>query len=232
MRALAALSAQDLKTLVVLTALFAAAPSVHPQDPPRSGTYQIQSGKYRSSGGWSYTETLPIQHQAVVSLMIAPDGTTASLSFLDSSQQYSFSIFSNGVVSDNVVRFQYMTVHPYRADLPAYVDYVVTNTAGSLWISGSITSALVCCDFPYRLAHSNVIARFMPQLAMRVADNIELRWTSALNQTSQVQRLSELTPGGWTNVSEFVQGNGTTNYWMDTNSPTQSSMFYRIVTAQ
>src|SRR4029453_3838252 len=118
--------------------------------------------------------------QAFVSLVIGPGAAAAELTFLDRRQQAVFLRLTNGIVSGNTIRFHYMTEHPYGPPLPsARVDYVVTNAAGRLWISGSITSAPVCCDIPYTFEHQDVLATFVPALSIRVAGEVELCWRSA-----------------------------------------------------
>ncbi len=203
------------------------------QDPPRSGTYQIQSGSYREDGGFiaSVTYELPSSRHAFVRLMIGHAGDAAELSFLDQEQHAVFPHLTNGIVVGNTIQFQYVTEHPYGlGGIPAWVDYTVANTAGYLWISGSITSAPVCCDIPYLFEHRDVGAAFLPSLTIRGGRELQLSWESASNQTYQVQCLTDLAEFGWSNLGPPVPGNGTTNYVLDTVEPGNRQKFYRIVT--
>jgi hypothetical protein len=219
-------------TSASLIALLATITTAISQDPPRSGIYQIQSGSYREAGGFggSLTYQLPSLNQAFVSLMIVSGGGAAELEFLDRNQQGVFRQLTNGTVSGNIIRFQYVTVHPYGPTLPpAWVDYTVTNAAGCLWISGSITSAPVCCDIPYLFEHQDVRATSAPVLSIRVSQ-VEMCWCSVSNQNYQVQYQSDLTQHVWTNLGGPVQVNGTTNCVVDSVALGQPQRFYRIIT--
>jgi hypothetical protein len=220
-------------TYAVLIALLATITTATSQEPPRSGTYQIQSGIYREEGGFSgaYTVSLPVSNLAFVSLGIDPGVGVAELTFLGSDQQPVFRRLTNGIVSGNTIQFDYMTEHPYGSSLaPAWVNYTITNAAGRLWISGSITSSPVCCDIPYGFEHQNVSATFVPALSIRVGGEVQLCWSSASNQNYQVQSQSDLAQVVWTNLGGLMQGNGTTNCEVDTVAPVQSQRFYRILT--
>jgi hypothetical protein len=216
-----------------LIALLGTTATAISQDPPRSGMYQIQSGVYREDGGiWgTIICPLPGSLDAFVSLMIDPGMGAAELTFLDNSQQAVFSRLTNGTVSGDTIQFHYATVHPAIQGWPAWVDYTVTNAAGHLWISGSITSSPPCCDIPYWFEHRDVRAAFMPVLSIRAASEIELRWSSASNQNYQVQYQTDLTQPVWTNLGGPVQGNGTTNNVVDSMAPANLQRFYRILTS-
>ena len=219
-------------TFAVLVAFLAIITTAASQDPPRTGTYQIQSGIYREVGGIAgiYAVPLPVSYQAFVSLMIDPGAGVAELTFVGWNQQAVFRRLTNGIISGNTIRFQYATTHPYRPTLPAQVDYVITNSAGRLWLGGSITSSPAGPDFPTLLEHQDVRATFAPALSIRVGSEVELRWSSASNQNYQVQCLSDLARPGWTNWGGLMQGNGTTNCVVDAVAPAQSQRFYRILT--
>jgi hypothetical protein len=220
------------KTLAVLIALLGTITPANAQDPPRSGIYQIQSGTYREVGGLvgTYTLPLPASSQAFVSLEIDSGGGAAELTFLGRDQQTVFRRLTNGIMSGNTIQFQSTTVYPYPfVTLPAQVDYSMTNAAGRLWISGSITSSPAVADIPYLFKHQNVQATFVPALSIHVGSEVELRWTSAAKQNYQVQYLSELTQVGWTYWGGLIQGNGTTNSMVDTEVRVQPQRFYRIL---
>ena len=219
-------------TFTVLIAFLATIITATSQDPPRSGTYQIQSGIYREVGGFGgiYAVRLPDSYQAFVSLTIDPGVGVAELAFVGRNQQAVFRRLTNGIVSGNTIQFQYATTYPYFPTAPAQVDYKITNAAGRLWISGSITSTTPTPDFPNLLEHQAVSATFVPGLSINVGSEVELRWSSASNQNYQMQCLSDPTQPGWTNLGGLMPGNGTTNWAVDVVAPVQSQRFYRILT--
>jgi hypothetical protein len=130
-----------------------------------SGTYQITSGTFTVVGGFdgSSTSQLPNRYHAFVQLVIDPEVGSAELAFFQEDWQPSGQLrvnsLTNGVVSDNSIQFQYETVIlSCPGWIPATVDYTVTNVAGDLLISGSVTSAPRCFDYPSRFVHEGVQA--------------------------------------------------------------------------
>ncbi len=218
-------------TFTVLIAFLATITTAPSQDPHRSGTYRIQSGMYREDGSIAGPRTfrLPVSYQAFVLLTIDPGVGVAELKFVGTNQQAVFIRLTNGIVSGNTIRFQYVGGHPFAPTRPAEVDYTVTNAAGRLWISGSITMLTPMPDFQNRLEHQAVSATFVPAVSIRVDSEVELRWSSASNQNYQMQCLSDLTQPGWTNVGGPMQGNGTTNWAVDAVAPVPSQRFSRIL---
>jgi hypothetical protein len=162
--------------------------------------------------------------------LVVSNGTgPAELTFLDASRKTAFFIrLTNGVVSGNTIQFHYATRHPQVPGLAAWVDYTVTNVAGHLWLSGSVTSSVVCCDIPYVFNHLEVRAAFMPALSIRADRQVELRWTSASNQVYQVEYTPDLAQLGWTNVGGLVLGNGNTESFVDSAVHGNAQRFYRI----
>jgi len=216
-----------------LIALLATMATANSQGPPGSGMYGIQSGSYRQDGGFvgSIDYPLPNAEQAFVSLVTDPRSGLAELSFLDQHRKAVFLRLTNGILSGNSIRFQYLTTHPYGADLPpAWVDYTVTNQAGSLAISGSMTSPPVCCDIPYLFAHSDVRTSLVPILSLRVVSGVELCWNSASNQNYQVQYHSNLLGSFWVDLGPPVRGDGALTCVTDAAVPEQPRRFYRLVT--
>jgi hypothetical protein len=136
---------------------------------------------------------------------------------------------TNGIVTGDTIRFHYLSVNPYVPTLPAQVDYLVTNAAGRLSISGSITSSWVCCDIPYRFVHQHVTAAYVPGLSLRVGGEVELGWSSALNQYYQVEWVSDPAEGAWANLGPPILGSGTTNSVVDTEASVLPRRFYRVV---
>ena len=202
------------------------------QEAPRSGIYQIRSGLYHMEGGIAggLISVLPDPSLSFVSLVIGSGPGPAELTFLDSSWQLAFPRLTNGTVSGNSIQFHYETGNPFDPLLPAWVEYVVTNSAGHLWISGSITSAPACCDIPYFFGNRDVRATYMPVMSIRAGSKVELGWSSSSNQIYQVQYQADLAQLGWTNLGEPVQGNGTTNYMVDSVGPAHPQRFFRVLT--
>jgi hypothetical protein len=216
-------------SLAWLAAIWATLSTAQSQVPPSSGLYQIDSGTYYEEGGFVAINTLslPSPSQALISLLVDAQTGAAEMTFLDQDLRPVFPQLTNGVVSGSTIRFQSETVNPYYPT-PAMADYTVTNAAGYLWIGGSITSAVVCCDIPYAFGHRNVRATSGPAVAIRVSE-IEVCWSSASNLTYQVQYRSEMTTNLWTDLGAPVHGNGTTNCLPDKVSPGQPQKFYRVV---
>jgi hypothetical protein len=221
-----------LATIIALTASIVPARS---QDAPASGLYQIQSGNYMELGGFAgaFEVGLPYPPQTYASLKIQPGA--AQLSFLSQNQQSTFYIaLTNGIVSSNTIRFRYWTTRPFSFDtnLTTYVDYTVTNAAGHLWISGAVTSSVVCCDVIYWYGHSNAIATFIPSLTLNFTNGPSVCWNSATNQSYQLQFLSDFARDAWTNLGGPVLGNGSTNcVLVNAAPPGMSPQFYRVVTS-
>ncbi len=218
--------------VAVLVALLSSVPTANSQDPPGNGIYAIKSGDYREDGGFvgSLTYPLPNAQQAFVSLARDSGTAVAELKILDESRKNVFLHLTNGIVSGNTIRFQYLTAHPYGPDLPvAWVDYTVTNHTGSLSISGSITSSPVCCDIPYLFAHEDGRTSFVPSLTIRFSGRVELCWNSVSNQNYQVQYHPDVIGASWSDLGPAVQGDGSTHCVTDDLIAGQTRRFYRLV---
>jgi hypothetical protein len=59
------------------------------------------------------------------------------------------------------------------------------------------------------------------------ADGIRMGWASLTNRHYQVQWTPELSPASWSSVGPVIDGNGTTNYFLDARG-TNTCGFYRI----
>jgi len=199
---------------------------------PRSGIYRIQSGTYREVGGFvgEMDYGLPYAGQTFISLKLGSAGVTADLEFLTTNRQPFYIRLTNGIVTGNTIQFQYQTTHPYGSDLPpAYVNYTVTNAAGFLWFSGSVTSPPVCCDIPYRFEHIDVRATLAPTVAIHAASGMEICWNSESNQTYQVQCHTNPAGPGWSDLGGPIQGDGMVTCVTDSNVPGRAQRFYRVV---
>src|ERR1043166_7850178 len=217
---------------IAFIALLAGVAGASSQAQPRSGIYRIQSGTYREVGGFvgEMDYGLPYAGQTFISLKLGSAGVTADLEFLTTNRQPFYIRLTNGIVTGNTIQFQYQTTHPYGSDLPpAYVNYTVTNAAGFLWISGSITSAPVCCDIPYRFEHIDVRATLAPTVAIHTASGVEICWNSESNQTYQVQCHTTLTGPGWSDFGGPVQGDGSVKCIGDSPAPGRPQRFFRVV---
>src|SRR5947199_10709337 len=97
-------------------ALLAGVISASAQGPPRSGIYRIQMGTYEEEGGFTgYLKyRLPYASQTFVFLTVDPGATNADLQFLDQNKRgIYFPRLTNGIVSSDEIRFQYVTINPY-----------------------------------------------------------------------------------------------------------------------
>lgn len=202
------------------------------QETPSSATYQIVSGNYHEEGGFggAYTAPLPAPAQSFVVLTIPGGGGPIALDFLGSDRKSALIHLTNGYVNGNTIQFHYDTVNPVDHTTPARVDYVITNSGGSISVSGSITSAPVCCDITYYYQHQHVQGVFAPVAALSAGGQKGISWTSASNQKYQVQFRSDLLGAAWVNLGGPVMGTGITNFASDPGALSTGQRYYRIVT--
>jgi len=196
-----------------------------------SSLYQITSGTYTMVGGiWgTWTTRLPSTEQSFVRLYNDAQMTRAELTFLNADRQTPFLTLSNGVVAGDVIRFRYLTEHPYLSvgELGT-VDYTVTNLAGGLRLEGSTEFPPACCDIPWLFAHSNVTATALPAITIRVSE-LELSWDSESNRVYQVQYRSDATTNEWQDLCSPIAATGNTLSIIQKVPPGQPQRFYRVV---
>ncbi|MGC8990036.1 MAG: hypothetical protein ACP5MD_07940, partial [Verrucomicrobiia bacterium] len=173
--------------------------------------YQICSGTYTMVGGiWGELEAqLPNPDQTFILLNINQTANRADLTIICKDQRTVFLALSNGIVTDNTIRFKQETAHPYPdIEELGTADYVVTRAGNELHIKGARVFPVVCCDIPYYFAHTDVVATEVPALAIRVSE-VEICWPSSSNCTYQVQCRSDFEKDSWTNLGDPIRGNGT-----------------------
>lgn len=204
---------------------------VFAQVPPSAGSlYQITSGSYTIIGGiWAGLRVnLPEPEQAFVLLTTDTQNSRADLSFLNEDQRTVFLTLSNGVISGNVIRFQYLTRHPYPlVEELGMLDYTVTNSPEALQINGSIEFPPICCDIPSFFGHSNVTASALPTVSIRVSE-VEISWNSESNRTYQVQYRSDIGKNSWTNLGGPVAALGPAASVFDRVPAGQPQRLYRV----
>jgi hypothetical protein len=73
-----------------------------------------------------------------------------------------------------------------------------------------------------------VVLEHDPWLAIENTDSgLEVYWLGVSNEVYQLQSLTDLAVGGWTNLGAPISGNGTTNFFPVTADAPQA--FYRLV---
>jgi hypothetical protein len=126
------------------------------QSQPRSGRYQITSGTYYVCCGFTgRPEIVPLPSQENAFVELSVSRTTARMTLLNRELRPVIRL-SNGSVEGNRIHFRQRTRNPYYplVTTPAVADYTVTWVAGSLRISGSIISRLICVVFQPRSSTS------------------------------------------------------------------------------
>jgi hypothetical protein len=218
------------RLLTLSLALGGSIVSLHPQPAFRSGLQAIDSGNYTEVGGIMgiLQRPLPNPAQTYLWLSVDPGGRLADLTFLDATLHPSVPRLTHGEISGNTIRFRYQTTHPHLPDIPATVDYLVTNAVDTIWIQGGITSAVVCCDIPYIFSHRNVRASPAPTPAIRVSE-VEVCWDAQSNRIYQVQYRSELTTNQWVSLGAPVRATTARECVQDKVPMNQPRRMYRVL---
>jgi hypothetical protein len=149
--------------------------SVFAQIPPESGLYQIRSGTYSeccSFIGIPTVYSLPNQNQTFVKVLIDPQNSTATLTFLAEDQRTIFTTvpclpdgaidftFPYGFVFGNSILFH---VDPGPPPYSKSWNYTASNSVSGLRIDGTVgTLQAGCADTPTQFSHSNVVAVLVP----------------------------------------------------------------------
>jgi len=128
-----------------------------------SRRYEITSGAYYLCCGITGRPDivqLPSRDHAFVELAVSR--TSVTMTFLNREFR-PVSRLRNGSVRNNTIHFRQRTRHPYYplVTAPAFADYTVALFSGSLRLSGSVTSAPICCDIPTTFRHQRVRARLV-----------------------------------------------------------------------
>jgi hypothetical protein len=220
--------------LLALPALgFALLPQAPAQSPPARKLYAMTAGQYTWTGGiWGELRSaLPNQEQTYLALTANPLTGAPEAAILGRDQKTAFLTLTNGASAGKEIRFHYLTRHPQlmmSERYPATLDYVVRTNADTIELSGSIEHEPVCCDIPYRMAHTEVSAVALPELTTRISE-VEISWSSRSNRTYQIQYCSELTTNEWTDLGAPLAGNGATQRVFDTVPAGQPKRFYRVM---
>lgn len=191
--------------------------------------YQITSGKYVMIGGiWgSLTNNLPSPQQMFI--LLKQDGTTIDLTLLGEDQRTAWMVFTNGVLTNNAIRFRYEVTHPYPdVTVRGSLDYNVVQSEQVLRLEGSSSFEPVCCDIPFYFAHVAVEAVEVPLLSIR-ASEVEVCWSSSSNFVYQVQYKRERIDGSWVNLGDPIPGNEQQTCIIDKVPLGESQRVYRVV---
>jgi hypothetical protein len=139
-----------------------------------SGVYEIISGRYTECCGigGAFIYTLPYSSQGFVELTIDSQNQRAQMTILGQDRHTVFRIpqvgprsgftysLSNGVVYSDRIEFGEFPAPTVGQPL---LRYTVSNDAGALRISGTLTlSCLACADLPMQFKHTNVVAISLP----------------------------------------------------------------------
>jgi hypothetical protein len=195
--------------------------------------YQITGGSYTMIGGiWAeITMKLPGSDQAFIALSTDGQQGKAGIFILGEDQETVFLKLTNGIITGEVIHFQYKARHPFAGvEELGTVDYSVTNRNGMLAMGGGTEFPPICCDIPYEFSHSNVVATAMPVATLRVSE-VELSWSSVSHQSYQVQYQSELTTNQWVNLGSPVMGTDARTSILDKVAADQPRRFYRVIVA-
>ncbi len=169
--------------------------------------------------------------QRFIQVTTSVQDQTATLTVWDQERKVARWVFTNGVVAGDLIRFNYITTHPYfpQGGEPTTVDYIVVLGAGGLVLEGTLTSAPIGADIPYFFGHSNVVAVPPPRLSIDATPGVvEIRWTSLTNLEYQVQWCSGLLTDSWTDLGTPVAGTGRPCRVIDNVPIEASKRFYRV----
>jgi hypothetical protein len=166
---------RKLVAVIIVAGIVLSLCSVFAQIPPVSGIYHIRSGTYTECCGFAGIPTvysLPNQNQTFVKVLIDPQGTTATMTFLAEDQRTVFTTvpclpdgaidfsFPYGFVSGNSIAFH---VDPGPPPYSKYWNYTASNSVSGLCIDGTVgTLQAGCADTPTQFSHSNVVAVLVP----------------------------------------------------------------------
>lgn len=210
--------------LAVLSAPLFSIQSSHAQGGPRSGLYQITSGRYTECCGiaGALIYSLPSTNQQFVELTVDPQRGVAQMRFLAQDRDTVFRIlpnepvsgfafaFSNGIVVADLIEFR-EPMPPPGSDQP-YFNYTVRSLTDTLWINGTvITPCPGCDDFFTQFEHTNMVAVLMPtgakpRLSLSFASTNDvigiIVWNGQQGQTNIIEASTDLIT--WTPVSTNV----------------------------
>jgi hypothetical protein len=190
------------------------------QGGPTNGLYQIVSGRYTECCGiaGAFIYPLPDSSQAFVQLTIDPQSNLAQMTFLGqdartvfriapifSRSEFAFS-FSNGIVFPDRIEFR-GPVLPPGPDQTSF-SYTLSNSAGGLGISGTLTLPCLCADVPTEFDHTNVAAILLPPAPViegleREASLLRFRFTGVPAYDYLVEYTDSLPASNWLSLTNF-----------------------------
>ncbi|HUR45378.1 MAG TPA: hypothetical protein VMZ27_05805 [Candidatus Saccharimonadales bacterium] len=187
-------------SLIILAGSFSRA-----QTGPRSGLYEIVSGRYTECCGIAGNDLgydVPAPSQKFVRFTVDAQGSTASMTFLGDDVRTVFSrvpcppsgpinfSFNYGFIFSNQTVFH---VDPGPPPYQLFWNYTVSNAANNLTIGGVLgTARSSCADAPTRFGHSNVVAVLVSGPKLTLVEAAAKRPTRIMVQGR----------AGWTDVIE------------------------------
>jgi hypothetical protein len=107
-----------------------------------------------------------------------------------------------------------------------------TNFAATSNLTTLSFSDLSLSNEPEGTHIDGVVLEHLPLLTIQSAgiSALNLYWVGVSNETYQLESSTNLAGGGWSNLGSPVSGDGTTNLYPLTPSPSVPQMFYRVVT--
>src|SRR5262245_60460138 len=220
--------------------------SVWAQGEPKSGLYQIVSGRSIACCGIAgpFIDPLPNAADAFIELKVDLPKSVAQMKFLGQDMQTVLRIpaelcrrefvyvFTNGIIFSDHIQFGDPLAPPVPGqDQPSF-SFVISNSLDTLSINGTVNAPCPgSADLPVEFRHTNVVAVLMPIATIRVSE-VEVCWNSASNRTYQVQYRSSLGTNGWSDLGPPVAGNDSTSCITDKVLLGQSQRCYRVLTLQ
>jgi len=127
-----------------------------------SWLYRIHGGSYVVIGGFAgaWTNQLPTPQQEYIDLELDHAGGTARLRILDRWAEAEFLRLDHGLIVGSQVIFSNEMLHPYYPSVTNRMAARYTLELGdaSIWLNGSISGQVPCCDIPNLFLHQDVQA--------------------------------------------------------------------------
>jgi hypothetical protein len=190
------------------------------QDGPRTGLYQIISGRYTECCGLAgdFTYNLPNQAQSFLRFTVDPQTGLAAMTFLGEDAKSTFSRVPcppSGSIDFNF-NFGFLIapdrtefhVDPGPPPYATYWSYVVSNSASTLRMDGTLGIVQSpCADTPTRFSHTNVVAVLIPGPQLSVPEfstnrSVRLLLQGHAGQTNVIEASTNLVD--WFPVSTNV----------------------------
>jgi len=209
---------------------------------PRSGLYQIDSGKFGAccgiAGDLGYD--LPADVQTFVRLDVDSQNNTASMSFLGEDAQTVFRVLPCPVGNPIPFAFNYGLVFSNRIFFhvepgpPSYWNYTVSNYDGVLHIDGILgLTQHPCIDTPDKFTHSNVVARLLPpppriEAVERQGTNFRFHFSGEPPYDYFVEYADSLGKPNWLALTNFRAKLATIQAVVTDPMTNSAARFYRV----